>query len=242
VLDPSYRAAIERTGAARGTRDRGKEADDRLAEHVMTLYWWGAADLTEDGLVAFLFAHADPARRKHAIHYAGFSLYHTEKPVNEVPLNRLRRLWEWRLPELEALITASGRTDGNAAMAARAELQEFGWWFAAGAFEPTWALAQLHRVLVLGGGVDFDQAVAERLAELAPGHPGAAIRCLSAVDFTGGSEPWSVSGWLEHARTVIEHALASQDGAVKTETRALVNRIVAAGHLEFRAFLNDQQS
>jgi hypothetical protein len=57
-----------------------------------------------------------------------------------------------------------------------------------------------------------------------------------------GSEPWSVIGYLEHTRTVIEQALASGDDTVRAEARALVNRIVAAGHLDFRKFLGDQQS
>ena len=239
VLEPFYRAAVERTGTDRHRRDRGREADDRLAEHIMTLYWWGAIDLDDsDNLVRYLFTRADVDRRKHAIHYTGFSLYHSDKPIHEAPLERLRRLWEWRALQLEVIIASSGNRDEVAG--ARGELEEFGWWFAAGAFPPMWALPQLHRVLVAVHEIALDHAVAERLAELAATHPAEAVQCLSVVDFTGGAQPWSAHAWLEHAGAVIERGLASEDDAVRTATVGLVNRIVAAGQVEFRRYLREQ--
>lgn len=240
VLELSYRAAVERTGADRGTRHIGEGPDDRLAEHILTLYWWGAILLEEStGLVAHFFAHADAARRRHAIHFAGFSLFHTDKPVAVEPIERLRRLWEWRFPQVEGVLVSAEERDGEAARAARAELEEFGWWFASGAFDPAWALAQLERVLMLTGRVELDHAVAEQLEDLSGSHPAEVLRCLRAVDFTGNGERWSIHSWLERGPAILGRVLANGSDPVRAETRKLVNRIVAAGHLEFRALLNE---
>jgi hypothetical protein len=119
-------------------------------------------------------------------------------------------------------------------------LEQFGWWFASGAFEPWWALEHLQQVLLLTGGIDLDHAVAQRLEVLAEEYPEAVLHCLSPVDFSGGGRPFRAHSWMEHARAIVEVGLNSADGGTRAEAVALVNRIVAAGHLEFRTFLDEQ--
>jgi hypothetical protein len=241
TLEPYYRAAIERIGADRGTRHMGQGPDDRLAEHILTLYWWGAVSLEDpNSLIAHFFAHADAPRRRHAMYFAGFSLFHTEKPVPAEPVEQLRYLWEWRLPQLESVLaTPDQAEDAAGRAAARAELEQFGWWFASRAFDPVWALAQLQKVMGLTGGVEPDFAVAEYLEELSTNHPEEVLRCLAALDFTGGGEPWSAHSWLEHGRAILGDVLAREDDRLREQAKALVNRIVAAGHIEFRSLLGE---
>jgi hypothetical protein len=236
VLEPYYRLAAERTGADRGAQNIQEKPDDRLAEHVMALYWWGALLLDSNSLVAHFFTHADAARRKHAVRHIGFSLFHTEKPVPVEPLERLRQLWEWLFPQLAA---EAANLEGQAsARAALSELEEFGWWFASAAFAPKWALDQLHKVLRLTGRVELEHAVAERLSELSSEHPGAAVRCLAEVNLAG-NEPWTVRRLVDQAPTILANALAADDRVVRDQARELVNRFVAAGYPELRSLLRD---
>jgi hypothetical protein len=121
--------------------------------------------------------------------------------------------------------------------AAQTEFEEFGWWFASGAFGAEWALQRLAEVLKAAGTVDLSHAAAEQLAEVASDYPRLAIRCLAAIDYSGGREPWSVRSWLEHLPTVVRAAYASGDPDARREARAVVNVAVAAGHIELRNLL-----
>lgn len=254
VLEPEYRAAIARLrdGAVAATpRSRGGERpEDRLAEHVVALYWWGAISLESEGnLLAYFFSHADARRRAHALHHTGFSLYHAQGEPDAVALRRLQHLWDWRAAALQrALGGADSRsassTDGPGEEGpeltpeeARDELREFGWWFAAAVFNPAWSLDRLEQALRLTGNVELDHAVAEHLAELAPREPRRVASCLLAVDFTGGTEPWSVHSWIEHIPAILRPVLLSDDREIARMGQEVVHRVVAAGYTEHRALL-----
>ncbi|MDQ3697043.1 MAG: hypothetical protein M3373_03320 [Gemmatimonadota bacterium] len=202
---------------------------------MTTLYWWGAVPLeAPDNLVEHFFAHADAARRVRALHYLGFSLYHTEKPVPDVPLRLLRELWAWRFARLR-----KAERDRSAAEAreARREMEEFGWWFASRAFDPGWALAQLEMVYSLIGIVEFESKVLEYLDELSVDHPAQAVACLAALDLRAG-EPWRLHPWIEHARAILANALARGNGTTTERAIEVINRLVANGYTDFRTLLS----
>lgn len=241
VLEPYYReaATASHESGETVTKFAGEKPGERLAEHLMTLYWWGALDLHEaDGLIPHFFRSARAELRRHAIEFVGYSLYHSEKPIPTEPLERLSRLWEWRSADLFA--TAQDRSvDGRtAAEIAKAELAVFGWWFASGAFDDEWALEQLRSVLSVTGRVELEHAAAERLAELSSQHALEAIRCLAVIDLTGGKEPWSVRSWIEHAETAIVNALKIGGESERAEALAVTNRLIAAGYIDFRRLLD----
>jgi hypothetical protein len=241
VLEPFYRAAIQRIGSERDSRD-AEEADNHLAEHLVTLYWWGAIALrSPNNLLEHFFARADARRRIHAMKHIGYSLYHTPKPAHEVPVDLLMRLWEWRAPLLIDVATSRvGIEQEEAAGAAREELQQFGWWFAAGACEPVWSLTELAKVIQVSGTVELDHAVTEQLASYAALYPQLAVRCLLAVDFSGGSEPWSIHSWVQHFPAIVGAAFRSDDDTAKQLAREAVNRAVASGHVELRGLLAEE--
>jgi hypothetical protein len=238
ALAASYRAAIERVGHARPMR-KPEAPDDRLAEHVVALYWWDAVQLDqEDSLIVHLFARGDARRRAHALHHVGFSMYHRPGPVEQEVLIRLQRLWDWRAPALIEIVRSGRDAVGAAAVAAaRKELETFGWWFACGAFDAVWSLERLESVLREVGSIEMEHAVAEQLSEVAPEHPLLAVTCLLHVDFTGGENPWSVRNWLEHLEAVIRAARASGDEDASRTARDVLNRVIAAGHTEHRDLL-----
>jgi hypothetical protein len=78
-----------RAGVDRGTR-RGDEADRHLADDLMSLYWQVIPLVGEPDLIREFFSTV-PAE---PIHFVGWSLFRTEKPVHPEPLARLRELWE----------------------------------------------------------------------------------------------------------------------------------------------------
>jgi hypothetical protein len=243
VLETEYRAAIDRL---RGTAPKAapspqetERSGDRLAEHLVSLYWWGAIPLHErDNLIEYFFLHADARRRSHAIQHIGYSLLHAKTEVDPNAVARLKELWNYRLPMLlEALEEGAVERPSILRADARAELREFGWWFASGVFEPSWDLEKLELALKACGNVQVDHAVAERLAELAPAEPFRTASCVRAVDFTGGDEPWSVNSWIDRVRDILRPALESADPRSVEVGRDAVNRIVAAGYTQFRDLL-----
>jgi hypothetical protein len=251
ILEGEYRRSIDQLTAAdrveAPTKRDGERPRDRLAEHIVALYWWGAITLDEpDNLVYYLFRHADVRRREHALQHLGFSLFHLQGPIDALSLARLQQLWDWRATELfQALEAGRGVVDGGevtndevlAPDQACRELKQFGLWFASKAFAREWALEWLSRVLSACGNVNLDHAVVEHLVELAPLEPMRVASCVLAVDFTGGGEPWSVHSWLEHLATILRPALTSDDPAISRVGREAVNRVVAAGYVEHRTLL-----
>ncbi len=167
------------------------------------------------------------------LQHVGYSVYHADGTIGDDVLDRLMRLWDWRASQLNAM---AGRADGaTASTDARAELETFGWWFASGVFEPKWALVRLSEVLRITGGVHLEHAAAERLAELAPAHPLLAVSCIRHVDFTGRDKPWTAQSWLEHLATVVQASTSSAES--REVARESVNRVIAAGHTEYRTLL-----
>jgi hypothetical protein len=238
VLEPEYRAAIDRTlGPREGHRH--EEPEDRLAEHIVSLYWWGAIPLdSPDNLMVYFFEHADSRRRAHALQYVGFSLFHREDEVDPDALERLRRLWDWRAAHLlRTLGDGQAQPPSSARAVALRELREFGWWFSARAFEPDWALERLAEVLRVAGTVESDHAVVEYLVELAATHPGRVIACMQGVDYSGGGEPWTAHSWIEQFAAILTPTLADTDPETRRKAREVVNRAVAAGHVGFRDLL-----
>lgn len=233
TIPEEYTAAIRRAGTNRGTR-RGEEPDRHLADHLMSLYWQGVIPLTgEPGLIREFFSTVPGELRKRAIHYVGWSLFRTEKPVPPEPLARLRELWEWRAAELEAQIAADVAAD-----AARGEMAEFGWWFASRAFDLDWASPHLQAVLRRLGSTEWGQEVAEYLADVVDERPREVLATLGLFDPGGGGEVWSVDYWLEHAITILRRCLRDEDDAVRGAAAELINRWVAHGHLRLRELLS----
>ncbi|MDQ3913737.1 MAG: hypothetical protein M3285_00940 [Actinomycetota bacterium] len=146
--------------------------------------------------------------------------------VLERILERIMRLWEWRLVEAATLEPA----------ARRKELGAFGWWFAAEAFPEDWAIAQLERALTEGGGADADHLVAERIRTVSERYPREAVVCMRLMA-AGDDEGWGIIGWRDEARSAITTAMASGNADARAAAEALVNYLGTRGHLEFRDLL-----
>jgi len=116
------------------------------------------------------------------------------------------------------------------------ELAGFGWWFASGKFGDKWALPELITAVKLCGRMESDHFVVERLAKVAPGAPLEAIQALAALA-ESDKEGWSISGWLEEARTIFSTAHERSDAATREAAEDLIHRLGARGYLGFRDLL-----
>jgi hypothetical protein len=200
---------------------------ERLAEHILTLYWSETLpDLSDDGgLAGRYFAKASDALRGHAIEFVGRSLLHTKGSLEQPILERLQGLWEQRL---SATATNPERH--------RKELAAFGWWFASGKFSGEWAIQQLREVLRRVRKINPDHLALEKLAEFAQRRPLDSIYCLSEI-IEGDREGWSIHGWRQHATAILQAGTQSMDSAVRDAAGLVIDRLGARGHLEFRSLL-----
>lgn len=226
------RAQYERAIASMGQVSRaltGGSPDDHLAEHLMVYYWQGHLSLDEpDGMLARFLTKAPVGIRAHAFEFVGRALQDTDGAVPPSVLQRLQSLWSHRLMDVRSLD----------AEARRIELASFGWWFAAGKFDDTWALEHLKLTLEIGGWAEPDHLVVDRLATMAEAYPLSCVQCLRIL-IAGDQKGWGVHLWRKQAREVLSTSCKAQDEAARRAARDLISILGARGYLDFGELLCD---
>lgn len=222
VLRPVYVEAIRATKSGMSRQvGIGERPSEHLAEHIMAYYWRGELSLAKDDLVVAFFEAANPDLCGHALEWVGRALAGLEKPPSPEVQARLQALWEWRAKQLPV---------------AAEELQAFGWWFSSGQLDQAWALQTLEATLATSVLPEPDHMVVERLAVIARGNPVAAVRCLEhMVDLA--SEGWSIHGWLDSARAVLEAGLRWTDTEANECAKRVIHRLGALRFRDFRDLL-----
>jgi hypothetical protein len=198
---------------------------ERLGEHLMVMVGRGVLRWNnEDSLVKRFYENASVSDSSHAVAFVGRSLRNESSSIPDEVLERFRGVWE----ELaSAVLTGAGERTQL--------LRQFGWWFASGRFDATWAFEQLGRVIDATGGIEPDFLVMERLSELAGEYPGHCLEVLKALA-RRDERGWNVLGWNDSARTVLQAALKVE--ATKADAIALIHELGARGHLQFRELLS----
>ncbi len=201
----------------------------RLAEHLMQLYWAGMLALEEPGgLLDRFFMEADDMVRSHAIAFVGRALYKTEGNIPLLVVERLQALWERRI--------AAAKVTNDPSRFCQ-ELASFGWWFVSQKFDEPWALSQLAAVLHIVHAVKPHHLVVKRLAEVAAEYPVEAIRCLSLM-VEENVEGWRIAASMNELRSILAAALAGSDPAARSAAEDLIHRLGARGYREFRNLLH----
>jgi hypothetical protein len=227
VLQDEYTQALDRVGAVHSERLR-EDPHQRLAEHLMVFYWRGNLSLDEpDGLLVHFYMSAPETLKAHALEFLGRVLRDTKEHVSEEILDRLRLLWERRLVAV---------CEARPSVAGSSELAAFGWWFASGRFEDSWAMTQLIEALKLARRAEPDDLVAERLAMLTTTIPRETVECLRLM-IEGDQEGWHMHIWREHARTILTKALQGTNIEARQAAVDLIHRLGARGYFEFRDLL-----
>ncbi len=228
VLKGDYARAVERIGTFTDERRHLGDPDEHLAEHLMVFYWRGKLELANhEALLQRFYAKASDSLRAHALEFVGRSLRNTEGSVDADILERLRSLWVMRL-DVARLAPNPGTHAG--------ELGAFGWWFASGKLEDSWAVEQLSAALSLTRKIDADWLVLERLATLAEAMPEEAVRCVSLM-IEGDLQGWEIHSWRDELRAILSTGIRAADRTAPRSAVEVVNRLGAKGFLEFRELL-----
>lgn len=228
MLGEEYSYAVEQINAAESEKEDIVDPSNRLAQHLITLYWRGKLDLNKPvGLLARFYEKAPDALRGEALEFVGQSLPDTNEVIEPQILNRLQLLWEQRL--------RAARTATPPAFHAT-ELAAFGWWFASGKFDDSWAIEQLRDVLKLVGKVEPDHLVIKRLATLTDAMPVLAVECLRLI-IEGDKKGWDICGWSDEAKIILTTALQSSNDEAKQTAEALIHRLDERGYWNFRELL-----
>lgn len=225
ILRHEYAWAVEHISSCTASGSHLRDPAQRLAEHLMQLYWRGRLVLEEPGgLLQRFYTKAGDTVRGHAIAFVGRALHETEGDVPAYIIERLKALWEHRMAAAQAVGEATRFTK---------ELSSFGWWFTSRKFNLAWALSQLATVLQIVHAVEPDHLVVKRLAEIAPQHPLEAIQCLSRM-IDQDVEGWRVVAWTQEIHSILATALESNVAEAKSAAQDLTHRLGARGYREFR--------
>jgi hypothetical protein len=205
------------------------EAREALVGHVLGLYVHGSVGLESGSLIDLFFEHAPLGIRARLIEAAG-EVANADQPSPQT-LERLQRLWEWRMSMLREREHADLE-----------ELEGFGWWFGSGKFDEDWAFTQLHDLLTIEGSVQPDHTVAKRLAALRHKRLAQVVACLSQlIDAThrhAAQRSWFVTGAHDEIRAILEDGIRADDPETSPLARETVNRLIARGHTQFGELLS----
>jgi hypothetical protein len=229
MLRASYHQGVEHIDDQSASKWRNSVANpkERLADHLMELYWHDELQLTDTMLENF-YAKASDVILEHAMTFIGQSLMSFDKKdLTSTLIERLKRLW---LSRLEA--AQSPNSDSTHKL----EVSAFGWWFASEKFEDEWALAQLLSVLKIADEIKAEHEVVKRLSDLASNFPDIVIDCLSLM-IKKDKRSLFVLAWHEQVRQILNTAINSDNQKACDEASELINRLSAAGHLQFRELL-----
>lgn len=86
-----------------------------------------------------------------------------------------------------------------------------------------------------------DHEVVQRLASLAEVDPQPALHCLEKmVSLAAGG--WSIHGWLNEAKAILEAGLRASDPSVHDISRRIIHKLGAMQFQSFRELLKDFES
>ncbi|MBW1956180.1 MAG: hypothetical protein JRI83_10760, partial [Deltaproteobacteria bacterium] len=229
ILHPYYKSAVGRLGLPKEKTCQMADVDEHLADHLMTFYWRGRIALKDpEGILQLFWNKASDALRGHAISFVGRSLRETKEPIDPEILQRIKTLWETRLNAAKS----SARPENYVE-----ELAAFGWWFISGKFDNHWAIEQLYESLKISGKTDPDFMVVEHLVALAKDMPYETVQCLEAI-IKGDEEGWSIYGWKDEAKTILNTAL--QNPTAKETAENVINHLGSRGYFEFMELLKQK--
>jgi len=233
ILREEYSQAIDHFGRPAHEELCFLNPDEALTQHLMQLYWHGQLELGEsDQLLERFFKKAPEQNRVAFMRGLGWLLSRDQSEVSPELLERLQRLWEWRIGKILGL---------PAITIYASELKTFGSWFACGRFDSQWAIAQLMEVFKLAQDVDELWMVRRHLATIPPSMPLEAVNCLDLIAEADNRKGFS--GFLLNAqkdsRAIVSAALQSADEETRKAAKELISRLLARNYADLRDLRSD---
>ena len=225
LLKKQYLKAIEFLGYDRKAYGFA-DPDEKLAEHLMTYYWWGKLDSgSYDKLLSTFWEKANADIRGYAIQYIGKNLYDLVDEIETEILIRLKKLWESRIANANSSCNKEEYIS---------EMESFGLWFASNKFEAKWSLEQLLSALEISGKCNSDKITIEAIKDSVEIFPIQSTKCLELM-IRGDKTGWSIHKWKNDARYILEKALETPEAAEISEV--IINYIGSRGFHDFRDLL-----
>jgi hypothetical protein len=228
LLTEQYELAVANIAKDKGDKNDFdlQHPDDALAQHLIALYWWGELSIDDpNSLLSKFFAKAPVAVRKHAIEFAGRSVWNTEGEVLPEVLSRLQHLFDVRLQAAEA--SQNPRSFVK-------ELSAFGPWVYSKRFDDEWTLKSLERTLTLTQShTRLSGYILERLSELSARYPLSAVKCLMLIVRTGDQQ----SGWhfeTDKIKRILSNAMKSDDEQARQIATEAKDSLLRSGMFVFR--------
>ncbi|MCD6371803.1 MAG: hypothetical protein J7L39_03750 [Candidatus Aenigmarchaeota archaeon] len=229
TLRSQYAVAINKLSSPKISQ----EAKKRLSEHLMIAYLRKIEPLnTENSLIKIFFNKATGEIRKHAISFVGRTIKHVgEKEV----IDRIMRLWEWRLNEAEEHFRGGKSKEVKEFVE---ELKGFGWWFVNSVFDVEWTITQLLRTLRLTNGeIEWANKVIEQLQAYANEHPLQVVEVLILL-VKDTKDGWTILFSKEKIKLLIESIIkASSNSKIKEKVTDLIGYLIKNGYYEFKEML-----
>ena len=230
-LEGEYRQAIARLGSGTDEVEDDSWALQRLAEEVMYFYWHGELALDDpNGLLPFFYKNAPSSLRAKAHESVGRWLKNHEGSLDGQVIQRLKLLWLSRLRLAD---------EAESQALYKEELAAFGWWFASGRFDDSWALDRLTESIELARDTDDKSSVVERLASLAPMTPDQVARALYLI--VESADYLRVFSFADDATKVLDTLLASGNQEAIEEARRTIDRLLSLGHRDFRDLMKSAE-
>ena len=225
LLNPQYSVAVDEIGTSRhvGLGHMLVEPDEKLAQHLMQLYWRGRIDLKEGGLLQKFYERAGTALSQDVITYVGRSISNTEQIPQEV-LKRIESLWDYHLSRVSGSKHAP-------------EMAAFGWWFNSNHFDDQWALEHLYMSLQFSRGeMDPKLGTLTRLAALSEKYPEQVIACTELIV---NADPPDLILWEVDLKKILTSTLKSGATSAKI-ARKIIQDLGIRGHLQYRVLLSPE--
>ncbi|MDQ4149960.1 MAG: thioredoxin domain-containing protein [Actinomycetota bacterium] len=218
VLESEYERAVDELQSGEPQVRARLDPRHRLAEHVMAFFFRGKLR-TEDpnGLLVRFFGKAPDEVRAYAVGFVGRTIHGQTGHLPKVFLDKLQRFWDWRFAQIR-----------EEAANSRLELGAFGWWFASGKFDDSWAVERLVAALELGARVEPAKQVVGRLADLVLDFPQQSVRCLALLLKAEKDSP-NLASWTEEARKLLNRAVQTGDPSARREALELLEFFDVSG-------------
>jgi hypothetical protein len=221
ILRQEYDNAVDRLALSlpKAQTEEAAASAGHLGGHLLALYNHGTLSLADGSLFHRFFVHAPVEARQHVLSLEARSMYESKTPLDSDLLARMTALWEHRV--------SAARDVGGSALD---ELKPFAWSFASDAFDPTWRLEQLNRILAAGVHVEAEHLVAEQLVHLASSYQTLVLSALQGM-VRNNRKPWGIAGWIRQAGEILDGLDRSSDPAIVESSGLIRNELGAQGFI-----------
>jgi hypothetical protein len=225
TLLPKYVLAVSRLGISSNFKELNHGREEHLTEHLTIYFLRGKFSLedTQNPFVSF-WGKASKELKLHSLSYLGRILFDTEEIIEADALARLKKLWEWRLEQINI----------DSSYSDFIELSSFGWWFSSKQFESTWALPMLKKALQKSGKIKTSHNVVKKLSELDVQFLKEAIVCFDMI-LESDKDGWKIIGWMEEAKALLKRGLNSDEAKLKA--KSTIHKLGEKGYFEFGELL-----